>query len=171
MRKFFIFCGIIYSFCASAQLKWLSIQEAIDLQKEKPKKIIMSFVANDCKSCKELEEKSFKHPALSQYISEHYYLVKFNTDTTQDVFAFDRIFKANPTKNKHEFTTFMNINTVPSIVFLDEKSNFIILIQGKISPQEFEPYVLFMNSKDYHKVSDKRTWESYMSSFKPRLTK
>lgn len=172
MRKISTLGLLLFGFWVSAQLRWYSIEEAIASQKIYPKKIIISFFSNNCKPCRELEEQTFGHPALVEYLNTHYYLVRFNTDSSKDVTLLARTFKGKTVnQNRHEFASFMNISTTPSIVFLDENSAFITLIQGKLSPQEIEPYILFMNSKHYKKVSDKRTWESYMSGFKPKLTK
>ena len=69
----------------------------------------------------------------------------------------------------HEFTQFMNVNAVPTVVFLDEKSNPITLLQGALTAKELEPYIPFFANNEYLKIKSREEWEAYQKKFKSKI--
>lgn len=45
----------------------------------------------------------------------------------------------------------MNVNAVPSTVFLDENGKPITMLQGELSAKELEPYLEFISNDLYKK--------------------
>ena len=60
------------------EIQWVTIEEAIELQKTAPKKIIMDVYTNWCGPCKLLDKNTFHNADVVDYINKHYYAVKFN---------------------------------------------------------------------------------------------
>lgn len=69
----------------------------------------------------------------------------------------------------HEFTQYMNVNAVPSTVFLDEKGNPITMLQGELSAKELEPYLDFISNDLFKKVKTKQDWEDYQKKFRSKI--
>ena len=63
----------------------------------------------------------------------------------------------------------MNVNAIPSIVFLDEKSNPITILQGALTAKELEPYIPFIANDEYKKIDTREKWENYQKKFKSNI--
>lgn len=172
MKKitFLLFLLIISS--AYSQVKWMTLEQAVEAQKNEPRKILIDFYANWCGPCKIMEKNTYNHPVIAKYLNENYYPVKFNAEGKESITLFGRTF-SNPgfeegkRKNSmHEFTNFMNVNAVPTTVFLDEQSMPITILQGALTARELEPYIPFIANDEYKKINTREQWENYQKKFK-----
>jgi len=59
-----------------AQVEWMSMNEALQAQKDEPKKIFADFYTDWCGPCKAMDKNTFAHPEVAKYINMHYYPVK-----------------------------------------------------------------------------------------------
>lgn len=157
------------------EIKWVTLNEALALQKETPRKIIMDVYTDWCGPCKMLDRNTFKNKDVVTYINKNYYAVKFNGEGKQKITFKGKTFsnpnygsgRANSRNNVHQFTTFMRINAYPTLVFFDEKGDFITPIKGYQTPQQLELY-LKMFVKDHHKdMTSQEKFTEYYKAFKP----
>ena len=175
MKKIFSLIFIIQSFFAFSQVKWMTIEEALEAQKTNPKKILVDFYADWCGPCKIMDKKTYGHSVISEFLNENYYPVKFNAEDKNTIEIFGRKFSNENTSHKkgrnslHEFTQFMNVNAVPSTVFLDERGSPITILQGELSAKELEPYLGFISNDLYKKIKTREDWEDYQKKFKSKI--
>ena len=72
---------IAMTFSAIAQqINWVTLEEAVALQKKEPKKIMMDVYTNWCGPCKMFDKNTFQNKDVADYVNEHYYAVKFNAE-------------------------------------------------------------------------------------------
>lgn len=156
---------------AFSQIQWMKMDEALKLQKEKPKKILIDFYADWCGSCKIMDKKTYGHPAIAKYINENYLPVKFDTEGKEVVNYLEQSFvNSKKTRNSiHPFAEYMNVSSVPSLVFLDEKAQPITILNGLLTASELEPYLNLFQNDTYKKIKTKEEWDSYQKKFKSNL--
>jgi thioredoxin-related protein len=175
MKKLTLLFSLFINFLASSQIKWMTLDQAIEAQKAVPKKILINFYTDWCTSCKIMDKNTYSQPVIAAYLNEEYYPVKFNAQQKENVTVFGRTF-ANPdfiegkSKNAmHDFTKYMNINAIPSAAFLDETGNPITILQGNLTAKELEPYIPFISTDEYKKINTREGWEAYQKKFKSNI--
>jgi len=86
MKKILIIATVLISAVTTAQeIKWMSMNEALEAQKENPKKIFMDVYTDWCGPCKLLDKKTFANKDVANYVNKHFYAVKFNAEGTEKV--------------------------------------------------------------------------------------
>lgn len=159
------------------EINWISLEEAVALQKETPKKIIMDAYTNWCGPCKILDKKTFHNADVVKYINDNYYAVKFNAEGNTDINFKDRVFTnpqykedlANRRNSAHEFSRFLKIRAYPTIVFLDEVGDLIAPIVGYKTPTQLELYLKLFKADDYKALSSQEAFNEYHAAFKPQF--
>jgi len=159
------------------EINWVSLEEAVELQKQSPKKIMMDMYTNWCGPCKMLDRNTFQNKDVADYVNEHYYAVKFNAEGNEDVTFKGNSFtnknydpaKANRRNSPHELARYFRVQAYPTIVFLDENSDVIAPLSGYKQPQQLELY-LKMFKKDEHKnLTTQEAFNTYYKAFKPEF--
>ena len=163
------------SFNAFAQqINWVTLEEAVELQRKTPKKIMMDAYTNWCGPCKMLDKNTFHNKDVADYVNKHYYAVKFNAEGNDEINFKDQKFSnpkydsklANRRNSAHELSRYFQVKVFPTIIFLDEKANMIFPLKGYKTPTEIELY-LKMFKKDDHKILDTQDkFNAYYKAFK-----
>ena len=131
----------VFAFTLSAiaqEINWVTMDEALELQKKEPKKIFMDVYTNWCGPCKMLDKNTFHNKDVVDYINKHYYAVKFNAEGNSTVTYKDKTFgnpnydasKANKRNSAHEFSRYLQVRAYPTMVFFDEEGNVISPVTG-----------------------------------------
>ncbi len=110
MRKilFTLFTVFLFSQLVAQEktkIEWLSIQEAMALHKENPKKIMIDVYTDWCGWCKRMDATTFQDEKIAKYISENFYAVKLNAEMKDTIMVGDQIFvneKPNERRNPHQ---------------------------------------------------------------------
>ena len=85
-RILFIAAVLFFTVQVNAQeINWVTLEEAVELQKKKPKKIMMDVYTNWCGPCKMLDRNTFHNKDVVDYVNKNYYAVKFNAEGNETV--------------------------------------------------------------------------------------
>ncbi|SKB89645.1 Thioredoxin-related protein [Salegentibacter salinarum] len=156
------------------EIKWMSMNEALEAQKEEPKKIFMDAYTVWCGPCKMLDKNTFTNADVIEYVNEHYYPVKFNAEGEEEIDFKGQIFENpqyDPEKKKrrnssHQLARALKITGYPSLVFFDEEANLIAPIPGYRTPQQLELYLKLFAKDEYKKMTSKEAFADYQEKFK-----
>lgn len=160
------------SFVQAQEIKWMSMNEALEAQKKQPKKIFMDAYTIWCGPCKMLDKNTFTNKEVINYINNNYYAVKFNAEGEEDVFYKEKEFK-NPgfdperkgRNSTHQFAAAMRIKGYPTLVFFDEESNLIAPISGYRTPSQLELYLKLFANDEYKKMTSQEAFSEYEKNF------
>ena len=155
---------------STSLIKWISLEEAIEMQKEEDKKILLQIYTDWCGWCKEMNKVTYAQPHIAQYVSENFYPVKFNAETKDKIIYKDKTYEfiLRPgLGGYHELAAelLQGRFSFPTVVFLDEDFEFIQSIVGFKTPEQFEPIITYFGTGFYKSMP----WNSYKKSYKSIL--
>lgn len=167
--------GVFFSFSTSAQeINWLSLEEAVALQKETPKKIMMDVYTSWCGPCKMLDRNTFRNKDVVDFVNKNYYAVKFNAEGNEAV-SFKGQTYSNPGYNPelakrrnsaHELSRYLKIQAFPTIVFFDEEANVIFPLKGYKTPKQIELYLKMFGVDKHKELDTQEKFNAYYKAFK-----
>jgi thioredoxin-related protein len=177
MKKIiFLITIIAFNINLKAQeIKWISLNEALVLQKENPKKIMMDVYTNWCGPCKMLDKQTFRNKDVVAFVNENYYAVKFNAEGNETINYKEQTFsnpnydksKANRRNGSHEFTEALKIRGYPTIQFLSETGEFLLPLTGLYKPQQLEFYLKMFVDNKHIDIDSQEKFDTYYNAFKP----
>jgi len=142
MKKILVLITLFASVSIYAQkINWVTMEEALELQKKKPRKIIMDVYTEWCGPCKMLDRNTFKNKDVANYINKNYYAVKFNGEGNDEI----------------------------KYVFFDEKGEFISPIKGYKTPTQLELYLKLFKDSKYKEMKTQADFNKYYKEFKAKF--
>lgn len=174
MKNIIIVAITLFSLSISAQeIKWMSLEEAVEAQKTTPKKIFMDAYTVWCGPCKMLDKNTFKNKDVAKYVNDNFYAVKFNAEGNETINFKGNTFtnpdfkpNTNGRNSSHQLSQYFSIRAYPTLVFLDEEANFIGPIPGYKTPQQLEFFLKLFKTDDYKNLKTQEDFAEYSSSFK-----
>ncbi|MGV6845549.1 MAG: thioredoxin family protein [Lutibacter sp.] len=173
MRKILVIIAFLTLGTLSAQeINWMSFEEAIAAQKKNPKKIMVDAFTVWCGPCKLLDKNTFHNADVVNYVNKNYYAVKFNAQGNETINFKGKTFtnpNFDPNKSgrnaTHQLAYYYGVNAFPTILFIDEKADFIGPLVGYKTPQQLELFLKIFKTDDYKKIKSKDDFEKYISNF------
>ena len=171
----YVYLGVMLFIAQSfyAQIEWMSMNEALEAQKEEPKKIFADIYTDWCGPCKMMDRNTFSNPDFVKYVNQHFYPVKFNAEGTEKVNYKDFEY-TNPNYNpelkgkrnaQHLFANALKVNAYPTVVFFDEEANVISPVVGYRTAEQLEIYLKMIATDDYKELKTQEAWQEYQSNF------
>ncbi len=178
MKKFILLLVVTLFVSANTiaqEIKWVTFEEALALQKKKPKKIMMDVYTSWCGPCKMLDKNTFQNPDVAKFVNDNYYAVKFNAEGN-DVVKYKDVTYSNPgykaemasrRNGVHDLTLKLGVNAYPTIVFFDEKAELIFPVRGYQNPQQLELYLKMFKDDKHKDMKTQEDFNTYYSAFVP----
>lgn len=163
---------------SAQEINWISLEEAVTLQKKAPKKIILDAYTKWCGPCKMLDRNTFSNKDVAAYINKHYYAVKFNAEGNEEINFKGNTFtnpgydpaKANRRNTPHQLSRYFSVKAYPTLVFLDENADLLAPISGYRTPQQLEVYLKLFKEDKHKEMDTKEKFNAYYQSFKPEFS-
>lgn len=158
-----LFLGLLATGANAQEVKWLSWNEAAELvaNEENPKKIFVDIYTDWCGWCKKMDKDTFQNGEVAAYMSENFYMVKFDGEGKEPIDFKGKTYKFVPQGRKgyHEFAAALMQGRLsyPTTIFLDEAMNMLSPVPGYQKPKPFLDIAKYFGD-DIYKEKD---WETY----------
>ena len=165
------------SVVGAQDIKWMTMNEALEAQKKQPKKIFIDMYTKWCGPCKLLDRNTFSNKDVANFINKNFYAVKFNAEGNESVNYQGKTYtnpnydpaKANRRNSPHLFSRFMDVRAYPTVLFLDESGKLINKVKGYRTPQQMEPFLKLFGTDLWKSITTQEAYQEYMDSFKPQF--
>lgn len=158
--------ALLFAEIISAQeVKWYTIEQAIELTRQEPRKLVVDVYTDWCVWCKVMDENTFNNDTIAEYLNRRYYPVKLNAEQKGDITIGDNTYKyiAQGNRGYHELAAALLNGKMgyPSVVFLDEQIRIIQPFQGYIKARQFDEIARFIG-EEYYKT---KTWDDFIKNY------
>ncbi|MGB3468369.1 MAG: DUF255 domain-containing protein [Cyclobacteriaceae bacterium] len=150
------------------KINWITWEEAVELtaNEANPKKVFVDVYTDWCGWCKVMDKKTFQHPEVAKYMTENFYMVKFNAEQKDSIVYKGVTFKYVPSGKRgyHELAAALLQGKLsyPSTVFLDENMSILTVVPGFNKPPDFYPIAQYFGENEFKN----KGWEEYRKSYK-----
>lgn len=167
---FLLLFSVTITISAAAQttkINWMSWDEAVAANKKEPRLIFVDTYTDWCGWCKRMDQTTFVHPVIVDYMNKYYYAVKLDAEM-KDTINFNgyQFVNNNPggKRSTHMLAASLldNKMSYPSFVFLNEKFERLQIVPGYQQAPQFEIYMRFFKEA----VPKGLSQEQYMANYK-----
>ncbi|MDG1821983.1 MAG: thioredoxin family protein [Flavobacteriaceae bacterium] len=177
IKKTPLFFFLLLTSIVHGQVNWMSLEEATVAQKQEPRPIILDAYTVWCGPCKLLDKNTFGNDDVSAYINKHFYAVKFNAEGNENIRFKGENYtnekydpkRANTRNGTHMFTRYLSVSGYPTLVFFDEKANYITPVVGYLKPTQLEIYLKLIHQQDYKNIKSQEEFTAYIKDFVPQF--
>jgi thioredoxin-related protein len=141
-------------------IHWISFEEAVKQNSAAPKKIFIDMYTHWCGWCKRMDATTFQDPAVTAYMNQHFYAVKFDAETRDSIFFKNQYFQYKPEYKANELAAVLMNGQMsyPTAVYLDSESNPIGPVPGYLTAEQFLPVLKYFG-EDIYKTTK---WDDYL---------
>ena len=148
------------------KIKWYSWQEAAEMQKTAPRKLLVDVYTDWCGWCKVMDKLTFTNDTIADYLNKYFYCVKFNAEQRDSIrfdgksFGYISAEQGGGRNGIHTLAYALLDGNMgyPSIVYLTEKYERVVVSSGYKKPNQLLPELRFTAEEAYKNTS----WNEFM---------
>jgi thioredoxin-related protein len=144
------------------EVKWYGMQEALELNKKSPKKILVHLEENDCVICKVMDSTTYRHPIVADYLNKNFYPVRFHAASRDTIEILNQ--KLVNTGQYHQLTlaALKDKLEFPALLFFNERNELIMPVPSYFTPKSLEPVLHYFKND----VFMQKPFPEFMKEFK-----
>ncbi len=143
------------------KIKWLTWEEAVELNEKTPKKIFVDVYTDWCGWCKRMDATTFNDPEVVKYMNENFYAVKLDAEMKDKVMFRNQEFKYVKAGRRGVHTLAYSLlegkMSYPSFVTLNETYDRIAISPGFKQKDQLLKELKFAAEEQYKEQS----WEEF----------
>ena len=175
-HKIFVTTIITMGFCLmlnaqTANVKWLTIQEAEQLMKTAPRPIFFDTYTDWCGWCKRMDQVTFTNAVIADILNTKFYPVKFNAERKDDIVFLGQTFvNDGRAGNAHQLAVALLQGQMgyPTVVFFYPQANgqyAAAPIPGYKEPKDMEVLLNFFVDRNF----ETQRWDEFQRNFKGKI--
>ncbi len=127
------------SFAQTAEIKWMTLQEAEAAMKKKPKKMFVDIYTGWCGWCKRLDATTYKDPMVVEYINKNFYAVKLDAETKETITFQGKTYDFDASRKTNTVATqFMGgSGGYPTLTYVDQDFKVLSVQPGYVEAPAF----------------------------------
>ena len=138
-------------------------QEAVELNKKEPKKIMVDVYTSWCGWCKVMDKETFTDEKIAEYLGKNFYCVKLDAEIKDTITIGTQKYIWQNGYNQAGVALLQGKMSFPTIVYLDEKFNMIQPVPGYQEAPQFHQVITFFGDNHYKKGN----WDAYQKDIYP----
>ncbi len=145
------------------KIQWVSFDQAVELSKKEPRKILIDIYTDWCGWCKKMDAATYSHPKIVEYINKHFYAVKYNAESKDTIRFNNHVFtyKKDYRCNEFAFSLLSGKMSYPSTVWLAEDFTMLSPVGGYLQPSLMEKILTYYGENHHNKTA----WAEYEKQF------
>jgi thioredoxin-related protein len=116
------------------QIKWASLESAANLAAQQNKPLLIEVYTHWCGWCKKMEDETFAHPEVVQYIGANFVAVRIDAESDKKIW-----FSGREMTCRELAKSVLKISNYPSVVFAHQ--GYFSVIPGYQKPAELQNYL------------------------------
>jgi thioredoxin-related protein len=121
------------------------------------KRVMIYFGQNGCPYCKRLMEVNFRQQDVVDKTRRHFDAIEINIFGSREVTWLD-----GKARSEKDFTALLKVQFTPTLLFLDEKGDIALRVNGYYAPRRFMAALDYVSQHNEHKVSFAEFQKGYL---------
>jgi thioredoxin-related protein len=150
-------------------IQWKTLQEALDLNKVNPKKIIINLYDNYSISSTMMRLQTYNNSINATYLNEKFYVVNLDIKSEEEFeFLGQTFINEKLPHGFHQLPIALLNGTMktPAFVIFDENLTYIGKEQRYFTPEDFEALIKYVGDDDYKTLKFEDYKRNFKSTFK-----
>ena len=146
-------------------IKWMTWKQMQDAEKKEHRKVFVDVYTGWCGWCKRMDASTFVDPNVVSYVNEHFYAVKFDAETRDNISFRGKEYKyvSQGMQGYNELAAEIlnNQMSYPTSVYFDESLDEIFPVPSYQDAKVFETVLNYVASDNYKKMK----FEDFQKTF------
>jgi len=128
------------------QVRWLDFDDGFARARSTRKPIMINFYADWCVYCKKLDRETLQDPEVARTLESGFIAIRLNAEDAKA-----RLSYRGKSFSYAEFSRYFGVTAFPSIAFLNDRGEPIIMLPGFVPAPQFSVFLNYIRRECYLK--------------------